>query len=102
MRSDISFTVSPGDCHRLRGIVVDPKSLHKHVWRVRIVLLSGEGLDPWTSPYRQVAASREMCIKCIRHAAEDIEPLLVDGPSRQWFHPPIWTYLRIGHCKGVW
>jgi len=44
MRSGISFIVSAGDRQRLRAIVADPKSLQKHVWRARIVLLSGEGL----------------------------------------------------------
>ncbi len=44
MRNGIDFTVSAGDRQRLRAIVADPKSLQKHVWRARIVLLSGEGL----------------------------------------------------------
>jgi len=44
MRNGISFTVSADDRERLRGIVADPKSPQKHVWRARIVLLSGDGL----------------------------------------------------------
>ena len=44
MRRGISFTVSAGDGQRLRAIVADPKSPRKHVWRARIVLLSGAGL----------------------------------------------------------
>ena len=44
MRRGISFTVSVGDGQRLRAIVADPKSPQKHVWRARIVLLSGAGL----------------------------------------------------------
>ena len=44
MRSGISFTVSAGARQRLRAIVADPKSPQKHVWRARIVFLSGEGL----------------------------------------------------------
>ena len=44
MRRGISFTVSAGDRQRLRVIVADPKSPQKHVWRARIVLLSGAGL----------------------------------------------------------
>ena len=44
MRRGISFTVSAGDAQRLRAIVADPKSPQKHVWRARIVLLSGAGL----------------------------------------------------------
>ena len=44
MRRGISFTVSAGDGQRLRAIVADPKSPQKHVWRARIILLSGAGL----------------------------------------------------------
>jgi len=44
MRSGIFFTMSTGDRRRLQAIVADPKSPQKHVWRARIVLLSGEGL----------------------------------------------------------
>ena len=44
MRSGISFTISPRDRQRLRAIVADPKSPQKHVWRARIVLLSGDGV----------------------------------------------------------
>ena len=44
MRSGISFTISSGDRQRLCAIVADPKSPQKHVWRARIVLLSGDGL----------------------------------------------------------
>ena len=44
MRSGISFTVSAGARRQLRAIVADPKSPQKHVWRARIVLLSGEGV----------------------------------------------------------
>jgi transposase len=43
MRSDISFTVSAGDRQRLQAVVTAPKSPQKHVWRARIVLLSGDG-----------------------------------------------------------
>jgi hypothetical protein len=44
MRSGISFTDSADDRQRMRTIIADPKSPQKHVWRARIVLLSGEGL----------------------------------------------------------
>ena len=43
MRSGISFTISSRDRQRLQAIVADPKSPQKHVWRARIVLLSGDG-----------------------------------------------------------
>ena len=44
MRTGISFTVSSSDRQRLQAIVADPTSPQKHVWRARIVLLSGAGL----------------------------------------------------------
>ena len=44
MRTGISFTVSSRDRQRLQAIAADPKSPQKHVWRARIVLLSGDGL----------------------------------------------------------
>ena len=44
MRTGISFTVSLADRLRLRAIVAAPRSLQKHVWRARIILLSDDGL----------------------------------------------------------
>ncbi|GLS30826.1 hypothetical protein SAMN04488498_13625 [Mesorhizobium albiziae] len=44
MRNGISFTVSASDRQRLQAIVAAPGSPQKHVWRARIVLLSGDGL----------------------------------------------------------
>ena len=44
MRTGISFTLSATDRKRLRAISMDPKSPQKHVWRARIVLLSGDGV----------------------------------------------------------
>jgi transposase len=44
MRKGISFDLSTDDRRRLRAIVLAPKSQQKHVWRARIVLLSGDGL----------------------------------------------------------
>ncbi|GGB54857.1 hypothetical protein GCM10011505_39830 [Tistrella bauzanensis] len=60
MRSDISFTVSPGDRQRLRAIVADPMSPQKHVWRARIVLLSGEDLG--TSAIMAATATSKTCV----------------------------------------
>lgn len=47
MRNGISFTVSASDSQRLQAIVAAPGSPHKHVKRVPIVLLSGDGLGTW-------------------------------------------------------
>lgn len=47
MRNGISFTVSASDSQRLQAIVAAPGSPHKHVKRVPVVLLSGDGLGTW-------------------------------------------------------
>ena len=44
MRTGISITVSPSDRQRLEAIVRDRTTPQKHVWRARIVLLTGDGL----------------------------------------------------------
>jgi transposase len=44
MRKDVVVEVSAPDRSRLEAIVADRNSPQKHVWRARIVLLTGEGL----------------------------------------------------------
>ncbi len=44
MRKGISIEVTPVDRGRLQSIVRDRNSPQKHVWRARIVLLSGDGI----------------------------------------------------------
>lgn len=44
MRTGINFTLSAADRERLGEIAAAPRSLLKHVWRARIILLSGDGL----------------------------------------------------------
>ena len=60
MRSGISFVVSSRDRQRLRAIVADPKSRHKHVWRARIVLLSGDDLG--TSSIMTKTGKSKTCV----------------------------------------
>jgi transposase len=60
MRSGISFTTSSRDRQRLCAIVADPKSPQKHVWRARIVLLSGEGLG--TSAIMTETGKSKTCV----------------------------------------
>ena len=43
MRKGIEIEVSAGDRARLVAIVADRNSPQKHVWRVRIILATGEG-----------------------------------------------------------
>jgi len=44
MRTGVSFSVSSRDRQRLEAVVADGNSPQKHVWRARIILLSGNGL----------------------------------------------------------
>lgn len=44
MRKGITIEVRPADRERLQSIVRDRNSPQKHVWRARIVMLSGDGL----------------------------------------------------------
>jgi transposase len=60
MRSGISFVVSADDRQRLRAVVADPKSLQKHVWRARIVLLSDAGLG--TSAIMRETGKSKTCV----------------------------------------
>src|SRR5271167_1346327 len=43
MREGISIEVSAADRERLAAVVADRNSRQKHVWRVRIILATGEG-----------------------------------------------------------
>jgi len=83
MRNGISFTVSSGDGERLRAIVADPKSPQKHVWRARIVLLSGEGLG--TSA---IMAATTKSKTCVWRWQERFMQAGVDGLLRDGSRPP--------------
>jgi folate-dependent phosphoribosylglycinamide formyltransferase PurN len=49
------------------------------------------------------AHSREICAKAVGDALTgNLKPQIVDLPSQQWFHPPIWAYLWTGLTKGIW
>ena len=84
MRAGISFTVSPIDRERLSALARDRNAPQKHVWRAKIVLLSGDGVGT-VEIMRQTAKSKT----CVwrwqeRFATEGFEGLLRDKtrPSR--------------------
>ena len=58
MRSDVEIAVSAGDRARLEAIVAAPGSPQKHVWRARIILLSGDGVGTMATPGRLALPSR--------------------------------------------
>ena len=83
MRSGISFTTSSRDRQRLCAVVADPKSPQKHVWRARIVLLSGEGLG--TSA---IMAETGKSKTCVWRWQERFMQEGVDGLLRDRSRPP--------------
>ncbi len=49
------------------------------------------------------AHSRQICAQAINDALTgNLKPIIVDLPSRQWFHPPLWSYIWVGLTKGIW
>jgi hypothetical protein len=83
MRIGISFTVSLADRLRLQAIVAAPRSLQKHVWRARVILLSDDGLG--TMAIRAATGKSKTCIWRwqARFMTEG-----VDGLLRDKTHPP--------------
>ena len=56
-----------------------------------------------TDSLAMAAGSRGIVVRAVEDALnETLEPKSSDLPSVQRFHPPLWTYLRIGLTKGVW
>ncbi|HEV7320695.1 MAG TPA: formyl transferase [Ensifer sp.] len=56
-----------------------------------------------TYPLLQTAASTGIAIAAIEDAlGQNLRPLNVAGPSRQWYHPPIWTWIWNGLRRGIW
>lgn len=60
MRKGISFTVSADDRRHLDAIVADRCAPQKHVWRARIILLSGDGLG--TSAIMATNGKSKTCV----------------------------------------
>ena len=60
MRTGINFTLSAADRERLGEIAAAPRSLQKHVWRARIILLSGDGLG--TSAIMAATGKSKTCV----------------------------------------
>ena len=83
MRTGIQFTVSPSDRQRLEAIISAPSSPQKHVWRARIILLSGDGLG--TGAIMAAAGVSKTCVWRwqARFMAEG-----VDGLLREKTRPP--------------
>ena len=56
-----------------------------------------------TYPLLQTAAATGIVIEAMRDAVTgNLKPLKIAAPSRQWYHPPIWTWLFNGVTRGIW
>lgn len=56
-----------------------------------------------TYPYTLAAASRAACVSAVEDVLTGhLEAIPATGESRQWYHPPIWTYLWTGLTARVW
>ena len=56
-----------------------------------------------TYPLLQTAAATGIIVEALRDAVSDnLKPLKIAAPSRQWYHPPIWTWLWNGVTRGIW
>ena len=56
-----------------------------------------------TYPLLQTAASTGIAIKAIEDAlAGNLHPVECAAPSRQWYHPPIWTWVWNGLRRRIW
>ncbi len=60
MRTGIAFTLSAADRQRLHDVAAAPRSLQKHVWRARIILLSDEGFG--TSAIMEATGKSKTCV----------------------------------------
>jgi folate-dependent phosphoribosylglycinamide formyltransferase PurN len=56
-----------------------------------------------TYQHRQMAVALPLLVRAIEDAlAGHLRPRRVELPSRQWFHPTLWGYVRTGVKQGVW
>ena len=83
MRNSITFSLSAADRQRLNAIAAGPQSRQKHVWRARIVLLSGDGLGT-SAIMAQTGKSKT----CVWRWQERFMHEGVDGLLRDKFRPP--------------
>jgi len=83
MRKGIEFTVSTSDRDRLNAIIADRNAAQKHVWRARIVLLSGDGVGT-----HSIMATTGKSKTCVWRWQERFMTEGVDGLLRDKTRPP--------------
>ena len=85
MRSGITFGITPSDKARLEAIIAARGSPQKHVWRARIVLLSGDGVG--TMAIMAATGKSKTCVWRWqeRFMAEGVDGLLRDNAVEGFF-----------------
>ena len=83
MRSGITFGITPSDKARLEAIIAARGSPQKHVWRARIVLLSGDGAGTMA-----IMAATGKSKTCVWRWQERFMAEGVDGLLRDKTRPP--------------
>ena len=79
MRKGIEVGLGPGDRERLAAVIGSGNSPQKHVWRARIVLLSGDGLGT-LAIQRQTGKGKPTIWRWqARFMAEGVDGLLHDA-----------------------
>ncbi len=82
MGTNIYIWVSPGDRNLLERLVSDRNTLQKHVWRARIVLLSGDRLGTMEIMRRAGKSKPTVWRWQARYIEAGVEGLLHDrGPG---------------------
>ena len=80
MKTKACLWISPGDRKRLERLVSDRNTRQKHVWRARIVLLSGDRLGTTEIMHRVGKSKPSVWRWQERDLAEGVEGLLRDRP----------------------
>jgi hypothetical protein len=83
MRTGISIVVTASDTARLEALVAARSSPQKHVWRARIILLTGDGLGTVA-----IMAATAKSKTCVRRWQEQFMAKGVDGLLRDETRPP--------------
>ncbi len=56
-----------------------------------------------TYPLLQTAAATGIVLAALTDAVNGtLMPRTIEAPSRQWYHPPVWTWLWNGITRGIW
>lgn len=56
-----------------------------------------------TYPLLQTAGATGIAVQAVADALDGrLAPQPAIGPSRQWYHPPIWTWIWNGITRGIW